>query len=160
MTIVDAKDLTPAQHTSLWTLLADSYEHGARQRWAYPETHVVAWSETGLARAHAGVVGRSGYCDELAASIGGVCGVRTAEHYRSLGLATTAVGQAVVLLRERGVDFVLLCCDGELCGFYERLGFAPWDGAFRCSRPLPQTVMVLPLKKTPRKSIDLCGLPW
>lgn len=158
--IHDAAALDATRHAALWALLAESYETDWRERWTAPVAHVVDWNDEGVARTHAGVVRRQGYCDDTSASIGGVAGVRTHEHYQHLGLATTAVGKAVVFLRDLDVDFVLLVCSPELCGFYERLGFHQFDGAFRCARSVPQEVMVLPFRKAPKKSIDLCGLPW
>jgi GNAT superfamily N-acetyltransferase len=159
LSIHEAASLNPETSAAIWDLLRPQYPDDG-YGWTLPQWHCVTWDKSGVALAHAGIVGRQGTCAGRLVWIGGIAGVRTRENVRRLGLATTTLRYALAYLRQSNVDLVLLVCEPELNGFYEGFGFVPFTGTLEATRPVSQGAMVLPFRRMPKESIDLCGLPW
>lgn len=159
LSIHEAASLDPETSAAIWDLLRPQYPDDG-YGWALPQWHAVKWSKEGVALAHAGIVGRQGTCDGKLVWIGGICGVRTRESVRRLGLATTTIQAALAFVRKNNVDLGLLLCEPELTGFYEQFGFVPFTGTLQASRPVSQGAMVLPYRRMPKRRVDLRGLPW
>lgn len=117
----------------------------------------------------AGVVFRRGEHDGRPVLIGGISGVMTHPSHRRQGYAAHAVGRAVVLLREQTeVEFGLLVCEPHLEGYYERLGWAMFDGRLLVTQYGVPTefvynrAMVCGIRDAAPTggTIDLLGPPW
>jgi GNAT superfamily N-acetyltransferase len=114
------------------------------------------------------IVGRTIRADGVQVRAGGVSGVMTIPDYRRRGLAGLALAEARrVIFETVGAEVGLLLCLQRLLSFYERYGWAPFEGEVVFDQPGGKRtwhnrcmVLVREGARWDPKRIDLCGLPW
>jgi len=135
--------------------------------YAEPEWYVLGFLE-GVLVARVGLLERTVTVAKKSLCSGGVCSVVTEPEYRSRGIASALMGEAVAFLEDQlKLPFGLLTCKPRLEPLYARLGwrtvdgptvFIQEDGTHSCGG----LTMVFECagRPWPEGRIDLCGLPW
>lgn len=126
---VPSTELSPGELELLSRFLDEAFEGGfTEDDWSHTVGgfHVLA-CEGRLVLAHAAVVGRTLWADSRPLETGYVEGVATSLDRRREGHATRVMREAGRVIRQR-YQLGALSDGADVPGFYERLGWEPWQG--------------------------------
>lgn len=136
--------------------------------WAQAQRRVLLYVNNEV-RAVAGIHERGVLCDSQKIRVAGIGGVMTEPEFQGQGYGKQVMLHLMELLRtEANCVFALLFCEDHNVAFYDRLGWALFEGDLVVEQhgvtgPFAfRNTMVLPLNGSAKVAghIDLCGLPW
>lgn len=136
--------------------------------WAHAQRRVLLYVQDEV-RAVAGIHERDVLCDGQKTRVAGIGGVMTEPEFQGQGYGKQVMLHLMELLRtEAGCAFGLLFCEDHNVAFYDKLGWALFQGDMVVEQrgitgPFAfRNTMVLPINGPAKVDghIDLCGLPW
>jgi predicted acetyltransferase len=149
-------------------LLTTIFPPGSPIKWALPELWVTVETPDDGVIAHAGIYRRQGTWKGRRVRLGGIGALGTHPDHRRKGYASVVLNAAIQTLKdEKAIDFVLLVTQPNNFGFYEKRGWAAFNGDLYVEQNAERvrfdamTPFVYDMRYGPRDgTIDLCGLPW
>jgi GNAT superfamily N-acetyltransferase len=141
--------------------------HSYHLRWRRTDRHVMVYG-AGRLVCHVGLLKHAVEISGEQIWVAGVGSVLTHKECRGQGLGRAGLRAAEeFVLKEWGIDFLLLFCRPALEKWYESLGWFRIDAPVRIEQdqgeivaPLPTLVKTLSPKPWPKSVVHLRSLPW